>query len=61
MSIEHKVFSGKRYAFLYYRHTKQEAQKEAERERRQGWNIRVVKQKIGVKTYYDLYGRRSER
>ncbi len=58
---EYKIFNGKRYTFLYYRHTKQEAQREAERERRAGWNIRVVKQKIGVKTYYDLYGKRSGR
>lgn len=53
-----KTFNGRRYSFLYYRHTKIEAQKEAKEERKKGWNIRIVRRKIGGKTYYDLYGRR---
>ena len=53
-----KIFGGKRYTFLYYRHTKSDARQEAAAERKKGWNIRIIKRKIGSKIYYDLYGRR---
>lgn len=53
-----KVFNGRKYSFLYYKHTKAEAKQEAKKERKKGWNIRIVKRKIGRVTYYDLYGRR---
>ncbi len=53
-----KIFGGKRYAFLYYRHSKAEAQREAKAERQWGWSIRVIGRKIGGKAYYDLYGRK---
>ena len=55
---EHITIDGKRYTFLYYRHTKAEAQAAAKRERQKGWKIRVRRQKVGMKTYFDLYGRR---
>ena len=53
-----KVFGGKRFTFFYYRPTKAEAQKDAKRERANGWKVRIWKRKIGNKTYYDLYGRK---
>jgi len=58
MATDTKIIDGKRYAFLYYRHTKSEAQNEAKRERKAGWSIRIFRRRIGNKLYYDLYGRR---
>lgn len=58
-STEAKVFNGRRYVFLYYRHTKKEARDAAELERDRGWKVRVVRTKIGKKIYYDLYGRKG--
>ena len=54
-----KIFNGEKYTFLYHRHSKSEAQQEAKEERGKGWKIRIVKMKIGTKTYYDLYGKKS--
>jgi len=51
-------FGGKTYSFLYYRYSKREAKKDAERERRKGWSIRIIKRDIGGHIYFDLYGRR---
>ena len=55
---ETRVFGGKKYTFLYYRDTKEDAQAEAKKERKAGWKIRIVRQKIGKRVYYDLFGRR---
>ncbi len=54
-----KILNGKRYTFLYYRHSKVEARRYAKAERQKGWSIRVIKRRIGDKVYYDLYGRRK--
>lgn len=58
MGKDTKIIGGKKYTFLYYRHMKVEAQRDAKRERASGWSIRVLRRKIGTRTYYDLYGRR---
>lgn len=58
MARDTKIIGGKRYTFLYFRHTKAEAREEAGKDRKAGWKIRIVKRKIGRITYYDLYGRR---
>ena len=55
-----RIFNGKRYAFLYYRHSKAEAQADAKVERQEGWRIRVVRRRIGKRVYYDLYGRKGK-
>jgi len=55
---EIRTFDKKRFQFAYYRHDKRDAQADARKERENGWNARVVKRKIGIKTYYDVYLRR---
>ena len=55
-----RVINGERFVFLYYRNTKREAQRDAARERKAGWKIRIIRNVIGGKTYYDLYGRRKK-
>lgn len=55
-----RVINGERFVFLYYRHTKAEAKRDAERERKAGWKIRIIRNRIGGKIYYDLYGKRKK-
>ena len=57
MDNETRIFNGKKYTFMYYKHTKPEAEKAAKEERKAGWNIRVVRRNIGGRIYYELYGR----
>ncbi len=58
MATDTKTIGGKRYTFLYYRHTKAEAQRAAKKERAAGWSIRIFRHQIGRALYFDLYGRR---
>ena len=58
--INHEVreFGGKRYQFLAYKHTKADAKKLAESQRKKAKRLaRVVPHKMGKKQYYDVYVR----
>jgi len=55
MSYDVKVFGGKRYQFVSYKHSKEEARSAAKVERSKGWLVRILPRHVGTKRYYDLY------
>jgi len=51
----HKTFNGKRYTYIYTRHTKANAKVALDQKRIEGWLARMSSRKVDGKTHYDIY------
>ena len=54
-----KIFNGKRYFSVFGSGSKSQVDELAKRVKDEGYSVRIVKSKVGKRTFYDLYSRKG--